>query len=171
MAYATPEAVLLRYDSRRVGALCSDTGSQVTASALLTDPVLAELLEDASGMIDSALLRGGRYTQSDLVALTGMDAKLLQRLVCDIAYGLLVSRRGYTAQELQANAPGYVSALAMLDRLAAGEAVFNVEENVLAGKPKRVVLSKNRQLISGASRLYGDLTLRPGNPGDPTYTD
>lgn len=168
MPYATPSAALLRYDSRRVGQLCADDGSQVSASALLSDPVLLELLDDASGMIDSALLRGGRYTQDDLRSLSDADAKLLTRLTCDLCYGLLVSRRGYTSTELNALAPAYAGSLALLDRLGNGELIFNVPGVVAAGKPVRAVIDRRLQLISSARRLYGDITVNPSNPGNPT---
>lgn len=167
MAYATNAAMMKRFDHRRIGQLVRDDGTQATAAELGSDSVLSALLTDASAMIDSALLRGGRYTLDDLQNLTGQDAALLQRLVCDLAYGLLVRRRGYTGAELTSLAPDYDQAMKVLEQLANGELVFNVAEVILAGKPRRAVLSYDRALVSSTRRLYGDLTLMPGNPGDP----
>lgn len=95
MAYATPAQMLLRYDSRTIGQLVADDDTQVSASGLLTDTVLAAALGDASGRIDSALLQGGRYTTDDLEGLTGNNATYLVRICCDIAMEFLWQRRPY----------------------------------------------------------------------------
>lgn len=168
MAYATPANMKSRYDSRRLGDLVKDDGTRASESALDTDPVLAELLEDASAIIDSHVLRGDRYLQADLDALAGKDLKLLVRLTCDLAYGLLVQRRGYTASETASLAPAFASAMTYLDRLAGGELIFDVERVRQAGLPQRAVIDKNLQLISSTRRLYGNLIVNPNNPGNPT---
>lgn len=168
MPYATPAQMTLRYDVRRLGQLCTDGTQPLVPAQLTANTILLEALEDAAGLINSALLRGGRYDAADLAALTGSDAKLLVRVTCDLAYGLLVQRRGYTSTELESLAPAYTGALALLDRLANGELVFNIPSAIAAGKPVRVVIDKNLQLISSSRRLYGDTTVNPNNPGNPT---
>jgi phage gp36-like protein len=171
MAYADPADMKKRYDHRRLGQLVKDDGTQATEAALDADDNLLECIDDACGMVNSYALRGGRYTVEDLEALTGVDLKFLKRLVCDLTYGLLVQRRGYTGSELDSLAPGYKTALAWLDKLAEGSLIFNDADAILAGKPHRVVLSYDRTLVSSTRRLYGDLQLRPGNPGDPVEYD
>jgi phage gp36-like protein len=168
MAYATPAQFLVRYDARRLGQLVRDDGTKATPAELLSDDNLAAVLDDASGMIDAAVLRGGRYESSDLTDLTGQSEAYLVRLCCDLAYGLLVERRGFSQGEAQVSAGGYTRALQTLDQLAEGQRVFNVDKAIQAGKPRRAVIDKKLQLISSTRRLFGDLTVREANPGNPT---
>lgn len=163
MAYATAADMKNRYDERRLGQLVLDDGTMATSAQLETDTVLSEMLEDATALIDAFATRGGRYTQAELTALTGSPLKLLKRLTCDLAYGLLVQRRGYTASETDAMAPGFSRAIALLDKLGEGALIFATENAVAAGKPTRTVLSKDIELISDASRFLGDITINPRN--------
>lgn len=168
MPHASATDFKRRYDERRLGQLVKDDGTQASSSALDSDTILSEMLDDATSMVNSHVLRGNRYTAEDLAALTGSDAKLLVRLTCDLAYGLLVQRRGFSAQELASLAPAYDRALQTLQQLADGVLVFNVEAVRAAGRPKRAVIDKNLQLISSTRRLYGNLTVNVNNPGNPT---
>jgi phage gp36-like protein len=124
MPYATPAELLVRYDARRVGDLVSDTGDRDTNP--VASPVLAACLDDASGHIDSACRVGGRYSTTELDTMVGNGSSLLIRLTCDIAYGLLVARRGYSATDQQAMAPNYKPALDMLELIRKGERVFDI---------------------------------------------
>lgn len=123
MAYATPEELLIRYDARRVADLVSDTGTRTTDPA--SSPVVAACLEDASGMVESACRVAGRYTINQLVNLQGHTRFLLTRLVCDLTYGLLVARRGYSANDMNTMAPQYKGALDMLEQIKQGDRIFD----------------------------------------------
>jgi phage gp36-like protein len=124
MAYATPQDLLIRYDERRVADLVSDTGTR--SAAPLTSPVVAAVLEDAAGIIDSACRVGGRYSIADLAAMAGSGHYLLVRLSCDIAYGLLVARRGYSTTDMKVMAPQLEFANKMLDDLRKGDRVLDI---------------------------------------------
>lgn len=163
MSYAAPSDFILRVDARRLGDLGLDDGTRVSPTNLLTNPRLQASLDDASGMIDAALLRGGRYQPSDLLHLnvnTSFGNNLLIRLCVDIAYGLLLEARGYSEVETVSMAPGYTKALAMIDRLSSGEWIFGLAPVIVAGGPGKIVpLSSNVTLLtqSAATRYFGDL--------------
>ena len=166
MPYATPADVLKRLDARRVGQLVLDNGAMATTGALATDPNLLQALEDAEGVVNAAALRGRRYSVADLNGLAGPAKAVLVRLVCLLSYQYLVERRGGLGGD-EAASPGYSWAVGMLEMLANGERVFQLDAALDAGKPVRAVLSKNRTLVSSLGRVFGDLVLREGNPGDP----
>jgi len=163
MAYATTQNMLDRYDVNRLGQLVADDGVQRTKVQLLSDAVLEEMLADASGYITSALIAGNRYRPEDLATLSGDDAKLLIRLTCDIAFGLLLQRRGYPLDQIKSIAPGYLQAFAWLDRMADGQAVFNLDEARDAGRTHpEVVVARHEPLLSSTlTRVFGHLELGP----------
>ena len=133
MSYAAPADLLARFDPRDVGDLCGDDGVQVSRIDLLTDPNLQACLDDASGAIDAALLAGGRYSTSDLAALTGNSLALLRRICCELALSYLWARRPlYRAEDRKAATELAEKAL---ERLRKGENVFNVTENITASMP------------------------------------
>lgn len=138
MSYATPAQLLQRYDARTIGDLVSDSGDQVTPTALLSDANLLAQLDDASGEIESALLQAGRYSAGDLSGLLTSNSNtrfVLIRLTCDIAMRLLAERRPWyelndAYQRRVANAD------ATLDKLRKGERVFDLEPVKDAGLPE-----------------------------------
>lgn len=165
MSYATTQDLLLRYDERRVADLVSDTGSRSTNPA--ASPVAEMALEDASGMIDAACRVSGRYKSLDLLGMTGHGASLLVRLCCDLAYGLLVARRGYSSTDQKAMAPQFEFANAMLDSIRKGERVFDVFDGqnpdsgtpvtstVLNLKTKTIGYETMSDLVGNSHRLWG----------------
>jgi phage gp36-like protein len=124
MAYATPQDLLIRYDERRVADLVSDTGTR--SATPLTSPVVAAVLEDAAGILDSACRVGGRYSLTDLANMSGSGHSLLVRLSCDIAYSLLVARRGYSTTDMKVMAPQMEWATKMLDDIRKGDRVLDI---------------------------------------------
>lgn len=175
-AYATPAQLLARYDARRIGDLVADpapgsTTSRVSPTALLTDVNLAAALGDAAGMIDSAILKGGRYTPQDLADLAALSSgadnsyQLLIRVNCDLAYGLLIRRRGLKVED---SAPGYLEALQTLQRLSDGDLVFNLSAVIAAGRMTTHQLDLQIGLLSANVRRYfGDLDTAATNPNNP----
>lgn len=159
MSYAVPSDFLARYDNNRLGQLVRDDGTAASSTDLLTDPNLQAMLDDASGMIDAACLAGGKYFPADLTGLTGTGKALLLRLNCDLAYGLLVLRRGFTEEEASRLAPGFKLALQLLDKLREGSIVFNVTAAIKAGEPVNDVLSSQINLVSSAYRFFGDINI------------
>lgn len=130
---------LKRVDKEVVGKLASDTTTPVSGGALLTDPNIKAALQDASGLFESAVARGGRYSQADiaviLAAPTSAAAGMMFRIVSDLAWIHLFERRP------NKNVPTPASverSLAWLDMLADGQRIFPFVETEEAGVMKRV---------------------------------
>lgn len=153
MSYAAPADFLKRYDYRILGQLVTDTGTAVTPTALLNDPNLQAALDDASGMIDSAVLVSNRYGIADLTALTGQDQAFLLRLTCDLAFVLLQERRG--AVDVK-DLPQYQATMQTLQWLRNGERIFAVPQNELDGNPTYEFVSVQK---------YADLDLARDEAG------
>src|ERR1019366_7439340 len=92
-SYATPADLLQQYDWRTVGDFISDSPEEISSNDQLTDPILLQILAAASGDIEAALLRAGRYQVSDLTGLTGNPLALLKRITCEIAIAYVFERR------------------------------------------------------------------------------
>lgn len=174
MSYAQPSDIITRYDVRRLGDLVNDDGTRASSTQLLSSPVLQSALDDASGMIDAACQRGQRYSPNDLALLTSATSgtplwnsfQLLVRLTCDLAYGLLVGRRGYNSTDTGSQSPRYVEAMRLLERLGNGDWVFVTANALAAGVPiPQVLLSQDVSLISSNTRYFGNLNIWPNPPG------
>jgi phage gp36-like protein len=154
MSYASPSDFLKRYDARVLGDLVGDSGVRVDPSALLQNVNVQAALDDASGMIDSAVLVAQKYTPDELAALTGVDAAFLIRIVCNLAFGLLTMRRGQPTEQIEQ----YKEALAALELLRSGERVFNVLANEEAGNPSASFPSfsvySNLQLMRDVAKVF-----------------
>ena len=113
--YCSPAQFLKRYDVRTVGDLLSDnnvrlTPSQVT-TALTFNPITNPdtVLAEASGWLESMIIKGQRYQIQDLLNLAatpGNGAAFLARLVADGTMYLLYDRR----PDRRANMPERVKA-------------------------------------------------------------
>jgi phage gp36-like protein len=158
MPYATAQNMLDRYDNRRLGQLVRDDGTEATSTQLLSDTILAAALSDAASILNSAIFRGNRYLPTDLAALTGDDQALLIRVNCDLAFGLLHRRRGFTQSEIETLAPGYKDAVLLMGRLELGDAIFNTTTAPGAGvHVTPVPLSSKITLVSSRWRYFGIL--------------
>lgn len=132
-AYATIADLIARYDVRTIGDLVNDDNTQADTSEVLADAdgVILAALTDASGEIDASLLRGKRYTRTDLAGLTGNAANHLKRITCKIAFWLLWERR--PAWENDSYEQSKADARRALKELASGEEVFELEAQQNAG--------------------------------------
>lgn len=151
-AFATPTQLLQRYDYRVIGQLITDNGIAEGSSTILSDPITISMLADASGLIVMYALRGGRYSEADLLALTGNGASFLQRLTCDVTIWYFVLRRGLPVEEY----PQVVEALKILDALAKGEIIFPVADAINSGVAqspdiKVQTIINNNQLIDSVA--------------------
>lgn len=161
--------MLARYDNKRLGELVRDDGTRATSAQLASDTILQAMLDDAAAMVDSAVRVGERYSTLDLTTtLTGNARLFLVRLNCDLAYGLLLQRRGFPADQLNNLAPGYTAALAQLDLLREGERIFNLTEQADKGSKITPVPNpdNNRgifRMSQEAAAYFGDLCL-PNTP-------
>jgi phage gp36-like protein len=127
--YATTDDIQFRYDTRQIGELLSDNDNPVLPDLFASNGILLSALQDASGLINSAVMVSNRYTLDDLQKLTDVDQQFLIRLTCDLAYGLLMQRRNYDVNQL----PQYQLAMENLEQLREGERVFNIDTAKDAG--------------------------------------
>ena len=149
-SYCTAAEFLKRNDKRTVARLVADADDAVTQGALPTDPNLTACLLDASGMVESAILAGKRYEVEDLAALTGAALAFLQRLVSDLAMGLLVQRRPTLNIPLSA---GYQEAQRQLELLRWGERIFGFDETADAGVMQHDIITPD-EVRSRNDRVY-----------------
>src|SRR5262245_45081022 len=94
-AYCTVSQFLDRRDWRTVGRLLSDTDTvPANRAAVEADAKLGALLKGASGRIERACFRGGRYTAADLEALAETNAgEDLADLIADLTMYRVYGRR------------------------------------------------------------------------------
>jgi len=118
-AFVTNAQFILRYDTRIVAECCSDTGTPV--NDVPSNANLTQALVDASGQVLLYALKGGRYLEADLVALTGNALGALQWMVSVLAMHALRQRRGMN-EETEDNEVEKVEKL--LESLAKGDVVF-----------------------------------------------
>ena len=124
MAYAAAADLFARHDVRMIGDLANDHGVRESRDDLASNTNVSTALGDASGEIDVALLKGGRYSAADLSGLSGNALSHLKRVTCDIAMSLLYDRRPGLYPELSERA--HERAEKHLRRLAKGEDLFNL---------------------------------------------
>lgn len=165
--YAQPSDMLNRYDARSLGKLLSDTGAEMDQGDIPTSTVLTALLQQASGLIESACVVGMRYNINpqasppinDLAALTGNSQQLLIGLVCDLTYWYLWNRRPH--RERKSELPAQVEmAFDWLDRLRNGEAIFGLLENIQASVVSDVyetpqTIAQRNGVVFQAERYFG----------------
>src|SRR5215471_15423539 len=95
-SYCSPAMLAQFYDWRPLARLCqdSDNDPQLTYQQFLGSDKVAGLLSSASGELESACLRGARYTPADLQALAGTNAgDYLSNLVAGLAVWSAYQRR------------------------------------------------------------------------------
>jgi hypothetical protein len=111
--------------------------------AVLLDPttpqgmILLEILGESSGMLESACLRSGIYSVTDLQALVDQDGnsgKHAKRIIAGLAmYDIVTRRTGPEPSESVKHA--YDRAVADLNDLSIGVRIFAFEETAAAGLP------------------------------------
>jgi hypothetical protein len=131
--YCTPTQLLRRYDFRSVGQYLADDGVKMTQDEVLASPILADLLREASGHLESALLRSGRYTPADLGALTNNGLEMVAGLVAGYTMFLVWARR--PSRFLNDQLPLQAQlAMDKLQELATGHRVLPFQEAADAGR-------------------------------------
>jgi phage gp36-like protein len=139
-AYATATDLINAHDAGKIGDYAKD-GAQLTPNQILTDTKVAAALLRASGEVEAYCVKGGRYTPTDLAALTGAGQAFLKGLVCDLALYHLAKRRG--VPDAAKAVPGYAEAMKMLESLGLGEAIFGFQQVADAGNMDTMDLSQN----------------------------
>jgi hypothetical protein len=129
--YCTPQQFLSRFDVRFVQDLLADAGARLTPQEVASSPALAELLGEASGMVEAACFVSNRYTAADLAALAGPSREFLVGLTAGLTLWLLWDRRPRKLEEeppLRARV-----ALEQLQFLRDGQRIFGLQEHADAG--------------------------------------
>lgn len=139
-AFATAADMVNHYDVNTLGDLCSDDGTPVAEGGLAANAKMVAALNSATGRIQAAALRAGRYTVQDLEGLTGESAAYLATLTCRLAFWHLWQRKPYTEdqqrQEAKANADE------ALEAIRTGDDCFNVQAAIDAGHPTVSTVSR-----------------------------
>lgn len=154
-AFATPADMLVRYDVRTLGDLCSDGRGRIQEAELASNSILTALLNEATGQVKAAVLRGDRYKVEDLDALTGESKAYLSGLTCRIAFWLLWQRKPYTDEQQRLEAKkGSDESLELLQN---GSHVFEIDTAIDAGVPyvetvTRTDISNNWALVADQCR-------------------
>lgn len=156
-AYATPEDMVNYYDVRTLGDLVADDGSTVPEAALPTNVKMLTVLSAATGRVDAAVLRGGRYTKEQLEALTGESEEYLINLTCAVAYCMLWKRRTWSDRYERTIGDACKEAEEHLAALRSGDEIFPNDTTIAAGlpdisAPSAVQLANNYQLVSDKAR-------------------
>ena len=120
----------------------ADDDTAVDLGDLSTDTNLLAALDDASGLVDAALLAGQQYTPVNLTELSGTSLALLKRLVCTQALIFLKQRRGYGGiAEADAIERDQKWIDDVLTRLKRGANVFNIAATLTASEPSREIIT------------------------------
>lgn len=146
-SFATPAQLILQYDSRRVRELASDSGTPVAVADIATNEVLLHVLGRATEMVLAAARVGEEYTEEDLQELadSATSGYELRGIVCDLAFGLLVMRRGTGAADLDRLSPAFGAAQRTLQLISDGARIFSRIDDGLhaeAGNPRTVNLNE-----------------------------
>lgn len=171
MAYAAVADLQEYYDWREIGDMISDSKEQVSALDQTTpgnmyNTRLSRFLDRASGEVEAAVLRGGRYTAADLAGLTGNARELLRGIVCEFVVLYLFERKPFYKPELLEQFRK--AKTERLQLLASGENIFGgIPAVVEAGKPQidgpsTETYSNYLNLITDRVRGYPARAL-PGN--------
>lgn len=166
-AFATPADLLLRYDVRTLGDICSDDGIRVSETNLLTDQKVTTALDSATGQIMAAVLRGERYTAADLATMTSESRDYLKDLTCRIAFWLLWQRKPYPDDQNRMEAKK--NADEALELLRTGQHIFDIAETIEAGKPD--VETVTRTEIADYWNLFVDRARGRYYPSRRSYAD
>lgn len=157
MPYATPDDLILRKDERTLAMLSSDTSVPTPIVNLPTNQKLLTALSGASGKINAAILKGGRYTKAQLDALTGDDRELLVSICCHIAFWELWKRKTYTNKRSQDRQFAWEEQREWLTALKTGEEIFAIDEVIAAGHPnvQEIGLIESQDLNLVADKCRG----------------
>lgn len=170
--YILPLDLVTFYDSNRVLELLTDDddpAALVDLSNVASGPYIRALnaITVAASTLDSHCQMGKRYTRANLEAIIAAyvaaptdaakskRAALIRQMVADQAFGLLMSRRGFTGEQMREMAPRYDESLRLLDKLASGHMVFDLDANVNAGVPSSVSIGQNVYRPGSDNPMFG----------------
>lgn len=126
----TNAEMMVRFDYRLLDQQLSDSNTVIGSTALATSTQLSDIITDAEGVVLSALFTAQKYTSDDLTNLTDDSAHVLKRIIADIAFIMISSRRGY---DYKNKMPMVQDSYEQLQKLRNGERVLDFEDNKDAG--------------------------------------
>lgn len=162
-AYCSADQFLTFYDWRSVGKLLEDleaagTPTLTSRTAVAGSSALALVLQRASGKVEKACFKGGRYTAADLIALGATNAGIeLAGTVADLAMWEVFKRRP-DRDAKKPEACGYAEQV--LAQLADGEMIWPLQQVADAGHlnsetiDPRDVEARNDRTVA-ADRYFG----------------
>lgn len=159
-AFASASDMCKRFDVRLLGDLVGDAGIRVEMDSLIEPhPNLLACLEDASGEISESLIANGRYTEAELLALTGNSLSMLKRICCALAMDNLFARRPWSDDPRRAQACDKAEqARNALESLRTGKTVLTpaaVEAGLPEGRtPALAVVNRLNMTVDTARSGY-----------------
>jgi hypothetical protein len=152
--YATVAQFAKTIDER----LLAELGIDAEADGVVdgTNAIIVAALTRASHEVQSFALRGGVYTESDLDQMQSSENWVLIGTVCDLAYGILVARRGGPFGDSVKDRVD--KANAMLVDLRDGRRVFPIGSSIDASRPSLSIISQQQR---GALGLVADSDFFP----------
>jgi len=152
--YATVAQFVLSVDER----LLEELGIDAEADGVVdnSNTIIVTALTRASHEVQTYALRGGLYTDADLDSLQTAGNWALVGVVCDLALGILLARRGGPFGDAVKDRMD--KANAMLLDLRDGGRVFPISTNLDASKPSISVIS---QVQRGALGMVADSEFFP----------
>lgn len=157
-AYAAVQDLENYRDWRQMADWISTNDQRGTQSQFESNPIVQAHLNAASGLVEAACLKGGRYNAADLQALTGVSQQFLIRLVCLSAIGSLSRFKTRSKDEIKE----IEWAENLLAALAAGERVFSLQEVEDAFQASATDMAppdsvfEDRRISIEADRFFGD---------------
>lgn len=139
--YATVAQLVSTIDERLLAELGIDAEADGTVDQ--NNAILVAALTRASHEVQSFTLRGGVYTEADLDSMQASVNWALIGTVCDLAYGILVARRGGPFGDSVKDRVD--KANSMLMDLRDGRRVFPIGSTVDASKPSLSVISQSQR--------------------------
>jgi len=159
-AYCTPAQAVLFIDWRWWADLLPPTDNREASSAAVqADPNLLEFLKEGAGLIEFAVMKGGRYTLTDIQAIVtqaGNASKKLASMNAQLSWAT-----AHTAKNPLCNPEDLTAAktaFMLLDELAAGEMIFPLQEVVDASMEHAIPVWKNpppNKFSDQARRYFG----------------
>lgn len=139
--YATVAQLVSTIDAR----LLAELGIDAEADGVVdgSNAILVAALTRASHEVQSFTLRGGVYTEADLDAMQAATNWTLIGTVCDLAFGILLARRGGPFGD--AVNDRIKKANSMLVDLRDGRRVFPISSTIEASLPSVSVISQSQR--------------------------
>ncbi len=138
--------------------LLAELGADAESDGAVTsgNTIIMAALTRASHELQTFALRGGAYTTDDLDDLQTAGNMMLIGIVCDLALGVLLSRRGGPYGDALSDRMNRTNAI--LGDLRAGHRVFPVSTTVAATQPSLSVITLQQR---GALGMVADSEFFP----------